>query len=98
MNSLDVLTKRVQELEETYRRTNSFDLGGVPAGMIAPFGPYGGTSAPGGWLLCNGSSLLRADYPVLFAVIGTSYGSIDGSHFTLPNLTALAGINYFIKT
>jgi microcystin-dependent protein len=45
---------------------------------------YGGSVAPVGYLLCTGQSVLRATYPDLFAVIGTSFGSVDGSHFTLP--------------
>ena len=47
---------------------------------------YGGASAPSGWLLCQGQSVLRATYPLLFAVIGTTYGSVDGTHFTLPDM------------
>lgn len=46
---------------------------------------YAGAAAPTGWLLCDGSSVLRATYPDLFAAIGTAYGSVDGTHFTLPN-------------
>lgn len=38
------------------------------------------------WLLCDGASLLRADYPDLFAVIGTIYGAADGTHFNIPDL------------
>ncbi len=38
------------------------------------------------WLLCDGASLLRADYPALFTAIGTSFGSVDATHFTLPDL------------
>lgn len=41
---------------------------------------------PDGWLLCDGSSLLRATYPDLFAAIGTQFGAVDGSHFNVPNL------------
>lgn len=37
------------------------------------------------WLVCDGTSLLRADYPDLFAVIGTVYGAADGSHFNIPD-------------
>ncbi len=62
----------------------------IPAGaMIA----YGGSSAPTGWLICNGASLVRTDYAALFAAIGTTYGAADGSHFTLPDSTGrvLAG-------
>jgi microcystin-dependent protein len=52
-------------------------------------------SAPDGWLLCDGSSLLRASYAALFAVIGTTYGSVDGTHFNLPNLKGrvVVGLN-----
>ena len=48
--------------------------------------PYGGASAPNGFLLCDGSSYSRTQYPLLFAVVGTTYGSIDGSHFNVPDL------------
>lgn len=42
-------------------------------------------TAPAGFLEEDGSSLLRTDYPGLFAVIGTNYGAADGTHFNLPN-------------
>jgi microcystin-dependent protein len=38
-----------------------------------------------GWLLCDGRSLLVADYPGLFAAIGYSYGG-SGVNFSLPDL------------
>lgn len=41
---------------------------------------------PGNWLPCDGASLLRAIYPDLFAAIGTTYGAVDGTHFSLPDL------------
>lgn len=48
---------------------------------------FAGASAPAGWVLCDGSSLLRAGtYAGLFAVIGTTYGSVDGTHFNVPDL------------
>lgn len=46
----------------------------------------GATSPDARWLLCDGTSLLRADYPDLFNVIGTVYGAVDGTHFSLPDL------------
>ena len=39
-----------------------------------------------GYLIANGASILRADYPELFAIIGTTYGSSDSNHFNLPDL------------
>jgi hypothetical protein len=41
---------------------------------------------PVGWLECNGASLLRAQYPGLFSVIGTSFGSASGTTFNIPDL------------
>lgn len=55
----------------------------IAAGIISM---YGGAVAPSGWLLCQGQSLLRADYADLFAAIGVTYGAADSSHFSLPDL------------
>jgi len=54
----------------------------------------GSTSPDANWLVCDGASLLRADYPDLFDVIGTTYGSVDGTHFNIPDLAgrAISGI------
>lgn len=38
-----------------------------------------------GWLICNGRSLLRSTYADLFAILGTSFGSVDSTHFNLPD-------------
>ena len=49
---------------------------------------YAGENEPTGWLKCDGRAVLRNRYPDLFAVIGTTYGSGDGSTtFNLPDLT-----------
>jgi len=54
----------------------------TPVGTIAM---YPTDTTPAKWLKCGGASLLRADYAELFAVIGTTYGAADGTHFNLPN-------------
>lgn len=57
---------------------------GIPVGGVIPFA---GSAAPTGFVLADGSSLLRAGtYATLFGVIGTTYGTVDGTHFTLPDL------------
>lgn len=57
--------------------------GGVEVGGIMP---YGGSSAPSGWLIADGSAVSRAAYADLFTIIGTSYGAGDGSTtFNLPD-------------
>ena len=55
-----------------------------------PIGSYiqfAGSQAPDGFLVCNGGEISRTTYSALFEVIGTTYGSGDGSTtFNLPNL------------
>lgn len=59
--------------------------------MFTPIGSvidYAGTTAPDGWLLCDGDSHLKADYPELWGVLslsGTVY-QIDSTHFKTPDL------------
>jgi len=55
----------------------------VPTGGMMMWGT---ASAPTGYLLCNGSAVSRTTYSALFAVIGTAFGSGDGSTtFNLPD-------------
>jgi microcystin-dependent protein len=59
------------------------------ASGITPIGAgmdFWGTTAPGGWLFCYGQAVSRTTYAALFAVLGTTYGSGDGSTtFNLPD-------------
>ena len=55
--------------------------------LIGSIAAFAGSSLPSGWLLCNGSAVSRTTYAALFSVIGTTYGTGDGSTtFNLPNL------------
>lgn len=61
----------------------------VPVDMIdvGTIVPYSGSEAPKNWLICDGRAVSRATYVELFNVIGTTYGSGDGSTtFNLPDL------------
>lgn len=56
----------------------------VPTGMIAP---YGASTAPTGWLICDGTAVSRTTYAALFNIIGTNYGYGDNSTtFNVPDL------------
>lgn len=75
-----------------YDKTND-ELKAIAGGTLyadAPVGsilPYGGTTAPNGWLLCQGQPISRAIYSELFAVIGTAFGAGDSSTtFNVPDL------------
>ena len=49
---------------------------------------YAGSTAPDGYLMCDGSAVSRTNYAALFAAIGTTYGAGDGSTtFNVPNLS-----------
>ena len=62
----------------------------IPAGTMVLFG---GTSAPSGWLLCDGAAYSRTTYAALFAAINTRWGVGDGSTtFNIPDLRGRAPI------
>ena len=56
--------------------------GGTPAGVISQ---YAGSSAPAGYLLCQGQSVSTTTFADLFSAIGYTYGG-SGSSFIIPNL------------
>jgi microcystin-dependent protein len=65
--------------------------GGTPTGTILAYASNG--ALPDGYLACDGSAVSRTTYTDLFAVIGTTWGSGDGSTtFNLPNLNG-----YWVK-
>ncbi|WP_304474879.1 tail fiber protein [uncultured Parasutterella sp.] len=58
-------------------------LAAMPIGTVVH---YMGDTIPEGFLLCNGASLSRTEYPELFDVIGTKCGSADSAHFSIPDM------------
>ena len=66
------------------------NVSGNPTGAIIW---YGGTSAPSGYLVCNGQAVSRTTYADLYKVIGTRFGAGNGSStFNVPNI-----VNRFIE-
>ena len=63
---------------------NLTDIEGIPTATIIP---WSDSSAPSGFLECNGAAVSRSTYAALFAVIGTTYGAGNGSTtFAVPDL------------
>jgi microcystin-dependent protein len=61
---------------------------GIPPGVIAPFAA---AVIPEGWLLCDGTTVSRTTYSVLFGIIGITFGAGDGSTtFGKPDLRGRA--------
>jgi len=65
--------------------SNYYYLNDNPIGSIHD---YAGSVAPSNFLFCYGQAISRTTYAELFAVIGTTYGTGDGSTtFNLPDYT-----------
>lgn len=59
-------------------------LNGVPTGSVQAFA---GSTAPTGWVLCDGTALSRTDFAPLFSIIGSTYGAGDmATTFNVPDL------------
>jgi len=70
-----------------------------PIGTIIPWVGFDPSSSPADsdevryklpngdleWMVCNGSSLSREDYPELFNVLGTTYGNATPDEFNIPD-------------
>lgn len=64
--------------------TSAAPVDPVPSGAVMHFAM---SSAPTGWLKANGAAISRTTYASLFAAIGTTFGSGDGSStFNVPDL------------
>lgn len=68
-------------------------IGGATIYSDAPIGtviPFCGDAIPDGFLLADGQPLSRTEYSELFNVIGTTYGTGDGSTtFNLPSMKGM---------
>jgi Microcystin-dependent protein len=68
----------------TAAEMNALEAATLPTGAITM---YGASSAPTGYLLCDGTAVNRTTYAALFTAIGTSYGVGNGTTtFNVPNL------------
>ena len=83
----ELLINRSGTLRRTTKERFISNIATVPAGAILPFA---GTTIPTGYLLCDGSEVLIANYPALFAAIQYNYKSISllagVGTFALPDL------------
>jgi hypothetical protein len=74
---------KVSELEVTGDLTlANITVSVIPVGAIIS---YGGTTAPAGWLLCDGTQHRKSSYPALSNVLGPSFGA-SSVYFRVPDL------------
>lgn len=78
---LDIVTQGY--VQEQLEPVKAAIVARLPAGFVAA---WPGNTPPDGWLVCNGAAISRTTYADLFAAIGTTFGSGDGSTtFQLPD-------------
>lgn len=78
----------------------NFDVSGkltnTGGGALVPIGTileFAGSTAPANYLMCNGQAVSRTEYAELFLVIGTTYGSGNGSTtFNVPDRRGRVGV------
>ena len=70
------------EIDDSGVMTSGVTVGGSYPGSMVMFG---GTVAPEGWLICDGSEYNTTEYANLYTVIGTTYGSGAGT-FMVPDM------------
>ncbi len=82
-----VVSRGAQGLKKIRKSDLWSSIPGIPAGSVIP---YGGPTAPAGWLLCDGSEVQISEYSALFDVIRYTYGDpntlLGLGTFKLPDL------------
>jgi hypothetical protein len=72
-----------------YSTTKQSFISNIPTVPVGAIFPYAGTSAPAGYLLCDGSEVPIGKYSILFGIIGYTYkrtGLVGSNTFALPDL------------
>ena len=77
----EILINRTSGNQGLYRTSRRTLLDAVPVNPPGVIMPYGGTTAPTGWLICDGSQYRISEYTALFQAIGYNFGAR-----TLPDL------------
>jgi microcystin-dependent protein len=67
---------------------------GVPVGGIIAYPSSDDSILAPSFLPCDSRSVNRSAYSELFSIIGTTFGSINGSEFNLPNMKGKVIVNY----
>lgn len=82
----DITPEQAQQIASLMLQTIDFDYEPPDMTPIGIINEYAGTTAPTGWLLCNGQAISRSTYASLFAVIGTTYGAgNETTTFNVPD-------------
>jgi len=88
--SANIVNATIAEADIANSQITLAKLATAVANALTPVGTviwYAGTTAPTGFLACDGATKSRTTYSALFSVISTTYGVGDGSStFNLPSM------------
>jgi microcystin-dependent protein len=74
---------------ETLSKKSLSSVNSISIGTIIP---YCGSTAPIGWLICNGGTFNSEEYPLLANLVGNTYSASSGTTYYLPDLRGRAPI------
>lgn len=86
-NADEILINRVIGETGVYKITKRNFLKSIPLVPPGVIVPYGGETAPEGWLFCDGSEVLKSDYTLLWEAIRFNFRD--------PSLLSDSGVNTF---
>lgn len=87
----EILINRTSGNQGLFRTSRRTLLDAVPTNPPGVIMPYGGKTAPTGWLLCDGSQYRISEYTALFQVISYNFGArtlpdLETGFFKVPDL------------
>ena len=86
-NSDEVLLNRPTGETGVFRITKANLLKAVPVNPVGTMVMFGGTTAPLGWLFCDGTEIRKSDYNDLWLTVGFNFKD--------ASLVSDAGVNFF---
>lgn len=85
----EVLINRTSGETGLFKITRANLLKAVPTNPPGVILPYGGLTAPAGWLICDGREIRISDYNTLFTAIGYNFrgkSEVSSGFFALPDM------------
>lgn len=85
----EFLLNRTSGATGLYKISRTNLLSSVPTNPPGVILPYGGNTAPLGWLFCYGQEIRISDFPLLFDAIGYNFGgstTVTTGFFKVPDL------------
>jgi microcystin-dependent protein len=88
-NTIQAYRCTVEQIKNFVLATGNVTRSAIEESQRLPIGaifPFAGSSAPTGYLMCDGSAVSRTTYSALFAILAETHGEGDGSTtFNLPD-------------